>query len=38
MAEHKSEIEAFGNNDDFWIFGYGYVDEISFRAMSKYLT
>jgi hypothetical protein len=24
MADHKTEIEEFGNNDDFWIFGYGY--------------
>jgi hypothetical protein len=24
MAEHKSAIEDFGNNDDFWLFGYGY--------------
>jgi hypothetical protein len=25
MAEHKSAIEDFGTNDDFWLFGYGYV-------------
>ncbi|PZC89623.1 ChaC, protein cation transport, partial [Pyrenophora tritici-repentis] len=23
MADHQSEIEAFGSNDDFWLFGYG---------------
>ncbi|KAF1936737.1 ChaC-like protein [Clathrospora elynae] len=23
MADHQSEIEEFGNNDDFWLFGYG---------------
>jgi hypothetical protein len=32
MAEHRSEIDEFGNNDDFWIFGYGYVDAVSFSA------
>jgi cation transport protein ChaC len=24
MADHQKEIEEFGNNDDFWLFGYGY--------------
>ena len=24
MADHQNEIDTFGNNDDFWIFGYGY--------------
>ena len=24
MSEHQKEIEEFGNNDDFWLFGYGY--------------
>ncbi|KAH7399667.1 ChaC-like protein [Pyrenochaeta sp. MPI-SDFR-AT-0127] len=23
MAEHQKEIEEFGQNDDFWLFGYG---------------
>jgi hypothetical protein len=23
MADHEKEIEEFGNNDDFWLFGYG---------------
>jgi hypothetical protein len=23
MANHQKEIEEFGNNDDFWLFGYG---------------
>ncbi|KAF2030078.1 ChaC-like protein [Setomelanomma holmii] len=23
MADHQKEIEEFGNNDDFWLFGYG---------------
>ncbi|KAF3051972.1 hypothetical protein E8E11_009764 [Didymella keratinophila] len=23
MSEHQKEIEEFGNNDDFWLFGYG---------------
>ncbi|CAO2657074.1 Nn.00g058770.m01.CDS01 [Neocucurbitaria sp. VM-36] len=23
MADHEAEIEAFGSNDDFWLFGYG---------------
>ncbi|CAN9347396.1 unnamed protein product [Alternaria alternata] len=23
MADHTSEIETYGSNDDFWIFGYG---------------
>jgi cation transport regulator ChaC len=23
MADHQNEIDTFGNNDDFWIFGYG---------------
>ncbi|KAI4673184.1 uncharacterized protein J4E88_008796 [Alternaria novae-zelandiae] len=23
MADHQNEIETFGSNDDFWIFGYG---------------
>jgi len=23
MADHQSEIHAFGSNDDFWLFGYG---------------
>jgi hypothetical protein len=25
MSEHEKEIEDFGQNDDFWLFGYGYV-------------
>jgi hypothetical protein len=24
MSDHQREIEEFGNNDDFWLFGYGY--------------
>ena len=24
MADHQKEIEEFGNNNDFWLFGYGY--------------
>lgn len=24
MADHQKEIEDFGKNDDFWLFGYGY--------------
>ncbi|KAF2831109.1 ChaC-like protein [Ophiobolus disseminans] len=23
MSDHQREIEEFGNNDDFWLFGYG---------------
>ncbi|XPS70567.1 hypothetical protein M3J09_002778 [Ascochyta lentis] len=23
MADHQKEIEEFGSNDDFWLFGYG---------------
>ncbi|KAF3001302.1 hypothetical protein E8E13_004992 [Curvularia kusanoi] len=23
MADHQKEIEEFGNNNDFWLFGYG---------------
>ncbi|KAF1912650.1 ChaC-like protein-domain-containing protein [Ampelomyces quisqualis] len=23
MSDHEKEIEEFGNNDDFWLFGYG---------------
>ncbi|KAF3046666.1 hypothetical protein E8E12_011496 [Didymella heteroderae] len=23
MSEHQKEIEEFGNDDDFWLFGYG---------------
>ncbi|KAF1840382.1 ChaC-like protein [Cucurbitaria berberidis CBS 394.84] len=23
MADHQREIETFGSNDDFWLFGYG---------------
>jgi hypothetical protein len=26
MSEHQKEIDEFGNNDDFWLFGYGYSD------------
>jgi hypothetical protein len=26
MAEHKQEIDAFGAKDDFWLFGYGYLN------------
>ena len=29
MTDHELEIEAFGQNDDFWIFGYGYVGTMS---------
>lgn len=24
MGDHQKEIDEFGNNDDFWLFGYGY--------------
>ena len=23
MADHQKEIEEFGQNNDFWLFGYG---------------
>jgi len=25
MKSHEQQIEEFGKNDDFWLFGYGYV-------------
>jgi cation transport protein ChaC len=28
MADHQKEIDEFGNNDDFWLFGYGYGDAL----------
>jgi hypothetical protein len=24
MADHEKQIEDFGKNNDFWLFGYGY--------------
>lgn len=24
MADHEQEIQDFGQNNDFWLFGYGY--------------
>lgn len=33
MSEHQKEIEEFGNNDDFWLFGYGYT-----KLISSYMT
>lgn len=29
MADHTKEIEEFGNNDDFWLFGYGRVANVN---------
>jgi len=23
MSDHQKDIEEFGNNDEFWLFGYG---------------
>lgn len=28
MADHQKEMEEFGNNDDFWLFGYGYTTAV----------
>ena len=25
MGSHEQQIAEFGSNDDFWLFGYGYV-------------
>jgi cation transport protein ChaC len=36
MADHQKEIDEFGNNDDFWLFGYGYGDAL--RLMLALLT
>ena len=31
-TEHEKEIESFGANNDFWIFGYGYVNHCAERS------
>lgn len=28
MTEHEKDIAEFGKNDDFWLFGYGYVSRL----------
>jgi hypothetical protein len=33
MDEHQKQTEDFGKNDDFWLFGYGYVSHHSLIAM-----
>lgn len=34
-TEHEKEIESFGANNDFWIFGYGYVNHCGEEQTEK---
>ena len=33
MTDHEKEIEDFGSNDDFWIFGYGYIKALPWTQL-----
>jgi hypothetical protein len=34
MSGHQKEIEEFGKNDDFWLFGYGQAFDCSISTKS----
>ncbi|KAJ4345881.1 uncharacterized protein N0V89_012017 [Didymosphaeria variabile] len=36
MADHEKQIEEFGKNDDFWLFGYGFESDMETAATFRY--